>query len=141
MIRDFKRPKALPYRVGDVFAVPLGDGSYGFGQVLWDPPDYRAPTCSLLEFRAQEPTAELEEILTSRTLAVIHSSAEHLQTGHWQVCGHEEPIGDPFTGPCGDPRRGAVLWDGLEGLARAWFGCSPWNDCPRSDFLDRFLMP
>lgn len=33
-LRDHRTPKAVPWALGDFFAVPLRDGSFGFGQVI-----------------------------------------------------------------------------------------------------------
>lgn len=140
VISRHRRPKPKSYQAGDVFAVALGDSSYCFGQVLWDPEGFRAPTCSLLDCRANAPAEDLEEILTSRTLAILHCSSEHLESGRWIVCGRALVEEDPFSGPCGDPRHAGRFWDGLEGLARAWFGVNYWNDMRDPEFYGRFLL-
>ncbi|MCB9685933.1 MAG: hypothetical protein H6736_00100 [Alphaproteobacteria bacterium] len=132
VLRALRRPRALPWRVGDVFAVPLTDGSWAFGQVLWEQDlaagsGLRAPTCALLEHRAAALDVDLLDALTSRTLAILHVASDHLDRGRWRVVGHHDPVDDPFRGPHGRPGHGATSWDGLQELAEAWHGLAPWN--------------
>ncbi len=139
-VSAYRRPPRRPWEVGDVFAVPLDDGSFAFGQVLWE--DCREPTCALFEHRSVAPETDLDEALTSRTLAILHVSSEHLDAGEWQVVGRHPPMNDPFSGPCGRPGTvGCTSWDGLDTLANAWYGLTPWNVAYRDDYLEQFLMP
>jgi Immunity protein 26 len=140
-LKAHKRPKPTEWKIGDVFAVPLGDGTCSFGQVLWNRADFNAPTCALFEHRAASTAAALEEILTSRTLAILHVQSDSLDEGRWTVIGHADPINDPFSGPCGDPRKaGGTHWDGLETVARAWWGLDPWNVYYKPTYLDFYLL-
>ena len=132
-LRAYRRPAARPWRVGDVFTIPLPDGSSGFGQVLWEDTfaagsGVRAPTCALLDHRATGGVPELLELVTAPTVAILHVASRHLDRGTWRVVGNHPPVDDPFAGPHGRPGTpGAVSWDGLEVLAAAWFGLTPWN--------------
>lgn len=131
-----RRPKAKPWRVGDLFALPLGDGTFGFGQVLGD-----WPSCSLVELRAPSPAATPEAVLAARRLAILHVQRRSLDDGRWIVVGHASPAVDPFSGPCGHPYQvGGISWDGLEELAGAWWGLTPWNRYDREDYLDEYLL-
>ncbi len=141
-LKVHKRPKPKLWNVGDVFAAPLGDGTYAFGQVLWNPADFNAPTCALFEHRAATTSVAVDETLTSPTLTILHVQSDSLDEGRWQVIGNADPINDPFSGPCGHPHRvGGKSWDGLETLARAWWGLDPWNIYYKPTFLDFYLLP
>lgn len=141
-LKSHKRPKPKPWKIGAVFALPLGDGTHAFGQVLWNPPDFNAPTCSLFEHRAADTASDLDEILTSRTLCILHVQSESLDEGDWPIVGTADPINDPFTGPCGHPSKvGAIHFNGIEAMARAWWGFAPWNAYYKPDYLDFYLLP
>ena len=140
-LKAHKRPKPKPWCLGDVFAVPLSDGSNAFGQVLWSPAEVKAPTCALFEHRAPEANADLEEVLTSRTLSITHESSEPLDAGRWSVIGRHDVIDDPFGGPCSKPGEvGAIHSNTLESLAHAWWGLFPWNSWYKANYLDFYLL-
>lgn len=128
-LRAHKRPKAKPWKIGDVFAAPLGDGTFIFGQVLAE--QYRSPTCALFESRAKSTDVPLEEIVTSRTLAIFHEQPDALDEGRWVVIGSFEPVNEPYGGPCGDPFRvGGISTNQFVATARAYFGLETWNRRP-----------
>lgn len=147
LVKAHRRPPRFRWEVGDVFALPLSDGTFAFGQVLWEMnfakrSGLRAPTCALFEHRAgatddtHVPEVDLDEIVTSRTLVILHVASEHLDGREWVVIGRRPPMSDPFSGPCGEPGKvGSVSWDALDLLARAWHGLQPWNKN-----LDRYLL-
>ena len=146
-LRAHKRPKPRRWNVGDVFAVPLIDGSLGFGQVLWEQ-DFaagsglRAPTCALFELHASAAPGDLDEVVTSRTIAILHEPSRALDSARWQVLGNRPPANAPFSGPCGQPGKvGAVSGDHLEQLANAYHGLAPWNAYYKDDYLDFYLLP
>jgi hypothetical protein len=61
-IKRHKRPPRSRWAVGDVFAAPLVDGSFVFGQVLWEATfatgsGVRAPTVALFEHRRTDPVS------------------------------------------------------------------------------------
>jgi len=146
-IKQHKRPAPALWEVGDVFAAPLADGTFIFGQVLWEPvfekgAGVRAPTVSLLEYRLPRPDeVDIDEVVRSRTLAILHVQSHSLAEGRWRVVGRRPVTSDPFGGPCGRfGAVGSVCWDGLEILANAWYGLEPWNQYFRPDHLDQYLM-
>src|SRR6185312_4777670 len=144
IVKTYKRPPRFRWEVGDVFAVPLKDGSFGFGQVLWEQTfsertEIRAPTCALLDLRAQELPKSLGTALASRVVAILHVQSHHLDEQEWTVIGRDSPVADPFSGPCGHPGKvGSVSWDGLEVISGAWHGLEPWNDKYR---FEDYLIP
>jgi hypothetical protein len=145
-VSAWTQPERVPWAVGDVFAIPLADGTFAFGQVLWEydfgrNSTMRAPTCLLLGHRASTSAAETATLLASPAIAILHVSSENLDLGRWVVVGRAKPARRPFSGPCGRPDAvGSTSWDGLEILANAWHGLAAWNDYGRDDYLDRFLL-
>jgi hypothetical protein len=141
VVKAHRRPRRFQWEVGDVFAMPLPDGTFAFGQVLWEQ-DFakgsglRAPTCALFEHRAESAEADLDEVTTSRTITILHVDSDHLDRREWLVIGRRPPMNDPFSGPCGKPGTvGCVSWDGLDHLAQRWHGIAAWN----ANF-DEYLM-
>jgi len=132
------RPPATPWKVGDVFAISMADETFGFGQVLGK--HLEQPTCALFDARADRPLADIEEVVTSPTIAILHCDAKHLLSGRWQVIGNAPPVNDPWSGPCGHRSFGRT-WGGLGELAEAWFGLRPWNGLSDAKFYEGFLLP
>jgi hypothetical protein len=138
-----KRPPRVQWQVGDVFAAPLVDGSFAIGQVLWEMTfakgfQGRAPTVALFEHRTTSPAVvNLDDAITARTLAILHVQSDALDIGTWRVLGRRLVVDDPHSGPCTSRHGLRTSWDGLEILANAWYGLTPWTD----RYLDDFLMP
>jgi hypothetical protein len=146
-IKRFKRPPQIPWAVGDVFAAPLLDGSFAVGHVVWEATfaegfSVRAPTVALLALRATDlDGVDLDDAMTTRTLAVLHVQSDSLDSGAWRVLGRRPVVIDPFCGPDGKPGEvGSTSWDGFDILANAWHGLEPWNRFFRTDFLDQHLL-
>ncbi len=136
------KPKRQRWEIGNIFAVPLADGTWTFGQVVDSPGPELGATLALYEFRRPEPaiTAEMvEDIVTSRTLTILHTTSAAIEDGRFHVVGTGPILVDPAAGSQG-PRERGHSWDGIESVANAWYGLSPWNDCYDEDFLDRRIM-
>jgi hypothetical protein len=146
-VRKAKRPPRVAWVVGDIFAVPLGDGTFSFGQVLFEQKfatgsRVRAPTCVLLEHRAADLlSCDPTEILTSRSLAIFHELSTALDAAEWTVVGHAEPCADPRSGRCGIAGEvGSTSGGMLAGLARAYWGTEPWNVMADERYWDKLLL-
>jgi hypothetical protein len=137
-VRKYERPEARAWSVGSVFAVPLGDGSCAFGQVIFEEAfaagsGVRAPTCALFDHRGPDSKIDVEEILTSRTLAVLKELSTELDSGSWRVVGQHPPVAShALAGPTSGSQ--------LEPLARAWHGIDPWNVLHDERHWDRRLL-
>ncbi len=138
-----RRPRKAAWSVGDVFAVALKDASYAFGQVLHA--DAFGPSCVLFEHRSRNADPNVEEVLTSRSLAIFNVPSLALDTGRWRVIASAPLAESP------ERRPRDTYWDGLDALANAWFGLEPWNGFyerdgsftlyHRADYLDQMLLP
>lgn len=140
-----KVPPRSRWKVGDVFACPLLDGSFAFGQVLWESEPVsrqgiRAPLCSLHDLKTSLASVNLSAILKTRVVSILQTLGEELDSGRWRIIGSAVVRRNPFNGPCGRPGEvGSQSWDGYETLANAWFGLTPWNP-DGDDFLDEWLL-
>jgi hypothetical protein len=123
---DWRQPIEIDWKPGDVFALQLLNGEFGFGRVL----DSHYPTCALYEVTASDAKRPLGEIVGSRVLAHVRVGPDRLFDGRWPI------IGNTPLGPVERLRavfRGArQSWSGgtgelLEELANACNGLVPWN--------------
>ncbi|MFO0745007.1 MAG: hypothetical protein U1F43_04930 [Myxococcota bacterium] len=139
------KPKRQRWQIGSVFAVPLADGAWAFGQVvdLARPAPRRHAGPLRAPARAEPALApdEVLDVVTARTLTILHTTASGLDAdGVFRVVG-EGPIAlDPGSGPHG-PRAAGRSWDGIATVANAWYGLYPWNLLYAPVGLDRSIMP
>lgn len=106
-IKTRKAASKHKWAVGDAFAVPLPDGSYGFGRIVACPAAATA-VVELLRHRASVPLAGPDALSSGRIFAPVYVHALHtFEVGRWPIFGH-----DPgFRAPDHDELR-LVLWQG-----------------------------
>ncbi|NRF96136.1 hypothetical protein HQN89_35665 [Paenibacillus frigoriresistens] len=85
LLLSWKRPKPQKWKVGDIFSIPLGDGTFSFGQVLWE--QYRSPNCALFDCRDIE-ILPIEKIMTSYVISVLQLGPENLNSFDWRIVGN-----------------------------------------------------
>ena len=73
--------KKVRRRVGDVVAIPLGDGSYGFGRVL------RTPLVAFYDLRKSN-ISELQDVLCAPVAFIVAVMKYALNDGDWPVIGY-----------------------------------------------------
>ncbi|WP_367758216.1 Imm26 family immunity protein [Ammoniphilus sp. 3BR4] len=72
----YKRTKPQKWKVGDVFSIPLSDGTFSFGQVLWA--EYRSsPNCALFDCRSKE-ILPIEKIIAIFATAFFRGQVSRL---------------------------------------------------------------
>ena len=124
LLQGWKRPRSQPWKEGDVFAAPLGDGSFAHGQVLAK--KYGSPTCALLDVRRPEPVASVDEATSARVLAILHLGSDLLDQGVWRVLGNAPVVAAYDSGPQGDGYSvGNISYGGgwaLVDIAEAFYG-------------------
>ena len=134
-----KRPKKQKWKVGDIFQVPLENGTYGFGQVVWT--SYTHPVCGLFDINKTDvPT--LEEIVSNPFISILSLTPNSLDNHSWKVLGNmnvrvqKKDVPKKFIGITTDFTSGI-----LEELANAFYGVTPWNVFAEEDFFDEILLP
>lgn len=137
----WKQPKPQKWKVGDVFSIPLTDGTFCFGQVVWVP--YRtSPNCVLFDCRdTQIPL--IEKIVTSPVISVLSIVSEKLDSFDWTVVGNAVVNIEKSQVPKihrGELEVGSQSYSAgvLSDLAEAYYGLEPWNASLNNDEL---LMP
>ena len=134
--RASKRPKPQPWKLGDLFSIPLNATTFAFGQVLGT--HSTGPTLVLFEGRAPG-LLRADEILELGFITILHTDGICLDSKEFAVLGHAEPAVDAASGPWG--QGGTSTSDAvLKQFARVWYGLEPWNVLYREDYWDRLLF-
>ena len=139
--------RKIKWGSGDVFAVPLLDGTLAVGQVL---DLMRVNQVRLALYDERFPTLEaiaLEAVCHPENLiSLVASSREQLDYGVWKVIGNK-PVSVPVArhpneqfrhnGWVGATHYGAGL---VEAFLDAYHALRPWDNWFNPDFLDEFLV-
>jgi hypothetical protein len=138
--------RRLKWAPGDLFAVPLCDGSFGFAQAL-APVESWAVDFALLVLRSPAPELSNGAPQPSDALAVHASWKQTITGGHWGYVGACTLLVDPES--CPNQKLIATAnavgtshseWGLLEDMLSAYHGLFPWNLYPAFDF-DSYLLP
>jgi immunity protein 26 of polymorphic toxin system len=87
MTATAKAKRGQKPREGDVFAIPLGDGSYGFAQVA------RTGDYAFFDLQAGVPPP-IDEIVSRPVAFRVPLVSESASKGGWQPLGNRPPAGD-----------------------------------------------
>jgi hypothetical protein len=140
IIKIWQQPAPALWKTGDIFSFKLKNGHYGYGQVL-NKTEQNVPTCLLFSYQSNTEAENIQEVIESTAISILHVQENHLNEGKWKIVGNTNPLLPADAGPCG--ARGAIgsrQWDGLEILANAWHGLEPWNAFYKEDYLDEYLL-
>lgn len=141
-IAKINRPKPKSWNTGDVFFVPLCDGSFTFGQVL----NKNQCTCVVYEFRSLIPQSITQANFSGlKPISILHlSNGDFLNNGHWGILFNEKPTLNPDSGHGGKMNEiGSVSYGSckaLTDLAEAYWGLTPWNTLYKEDYYDKMLL-
>lgn len=137
----WKRPKPQKWKVGDVFSIPLSDGTFAFGQVVWA--EFKSfANCALFNCKETQ-IPSIDKIVASPIISVINATSIELDCFEWTVIGntavHIEKTQVPKMHR-GENEVGSLSYSGaaLSNLAEAYYGLEPWNAMLGTDEL---LMP
>jgi len=139
-----KRTRAID---GDVFLIPLLDGTFSIGQVI------KATTgvmnsvlCSLFNLRGERPKIDAGLLDPKLIVAVHFITAESLQKGAWIIVRNEAPNYDPndylpidqlaSKGWVGARVVGSGI---IDSLMNAYFCLRPWDNWHDPEYLDKLL--
>lgn len=140
-VKSWKQPRAFPWKVGDLFSMQLSPTLTAYGQVLDDFARYRWPSCVLFSLSTSGELATPEQVLQSTPISILHVQSDELDDQSWRVFANANPVLDAGSGPCGRlGTKGSSSWHGLDILAKAWFGLTPWNKFGEDCYLDKKLL-
>ena len=135
------RPEPFEWKTGDVFAIPLADKTFSFGQVL----DKKYCTCVLFDYKSDYPELSNSYFFELRPLSILHlSNGDLLNNGQWKVIFNEEVMLDPSKGYGGRfGTIGSISYGGctrMVDLANVYWGLQPWNVMFEEDYYDKLLL-
>jgi hypothetical protein len=130
--------------VGDVFLVPLKDGTLTAGQIL-DNPMRNVFSCSFYDERIG--SVETAPELHAKSLIALLAVTRHvLDDGRWIVVSHSPPRVEQSKWPNERYRNagwvGAKIYDAelVQDFLNAYFGLSFWDDYHDPNYLDGLLL-
>lgn len=141
--------KRQKWKVGDLFKIPLADGSASLGHIVAQERQMlNSVTCAFYDVRAPETSLpEVQQLPSDEALiACLFTTHDLLDNGAWSVIGHSPPQISRKHLPYEDCRSNG--WVGAKmrgsGVVRrfldAYYCLAPWNDWADPKYLDAFLI-
>ena len=132
------------FAAGDIFGIPLPDGSFAAGQVLGREREaLNSLGCAFFPDRVKAG----DPVSLSDPIAVLLVTPDLLNKGIWPVVSRDEPTVLPQDRPY--ERFRAAKWVGakivgsgnLQKLLAAYHGLAAWDDGHDPNYLDPLLLP
>ncbi len=138
--------KKQKWGIGDIFLVPLEDGTFSVGQVVaQDKEALNSVVCIFTMVRVEGADADISIDLDD-VVSALFTTPDLLNSGDWLVVRNEEPIPvDKFfdikklksEGFLGVKVIGSEI---VIKLMDACFGLYPWDGFYEPDYLDKLLL-
>lgn len=145
LVKNFKRPKKQKWTVGDIFYVPLSNGSFSYGQIIKDNDGF--PTCCLFELNSNEIN-DINSIINSKIVSVLPISPYSLDNHSWKIIGSTGVVINVEEVVKGQPKKykrritqNTFGDDSLKNLSEALNGIRPWNENVNENEYDKMLLP
>ncbi|MDQ0971511.1 hypothetical protein QFZ31_001389 [Neobacillus niacini] len=145
LVRNFKRPKKQKWAVGDIFYVPLSNGSFSFGQIIKDNDGF--PTCCLFNMNSNE-IKDINSIISTNIVSVLPISPNSLDNNNWKIIGSTEVRVNVEEVVKGQPKKykrritqSTFPDESLRNLSEAIIGIRPWNENVDEEYYDKMLLP
>jgi hypothetical protein len=135
------RPKPKQWDTGDVFAIPLTEKTFTFGQVL----NKKYCTCALFDIHSKNAILPVLEFKKLNPISILHlSNGDLLNNGQWQIIFNQEVTLNPDGGSGGKfGTIGCVSYGQcgvMADLAKAYWGLIPWNVMYDEYYYDKILL-
>jgi len=141
--------KRQNWKVGDLFKIPLGDGSASLGHIVAQERQMlNSVTCAFYEVKVPDTCPPDAPPLPndSTLIACVFTTHDLLRNGVWPLIGHTSPQLPRKYLPHEDCRRSG--WVGAtmhgSGIVRqfldAYYRLAPWDDWADPKYLDSFLI-
>lgn len=141
--------KSKKWGIGDVFAIPLADGTAGFGQVLSIEPEamnsFVGAVYDIKALAGEVPTPF--ELVSCHVLSVLFITRDLLDSGRWLVIAQREALDPEKFVPLRSLRAQRFVGAKVIGsanvtrLLNAYFRLAPWNMMKDPEYFDRLLLP
>lgn len=138
--------KRVSWAAGAVYAVPLGDGSYGLAQAI-DAMMVNVIYVALFAARVPELPAAPPPLRREAVVALTATWRQHLNRGDWPYIGEAATVVRKGAFPSEQFAKagyvGARHYDAglLAKFLAAYHGLLPWNVMHVEDYYDRLLAP
>lgn len=140
---SFKRSR---WKAGNVYALPLADGSFGIAQAIVASPGIPGVVnVAVFDYRYRALAECRNTVARANVIALLGTFRAEMNGGWWAPVGWAEPcVGvDEFmnvqlNGGVGHTHHGGGV---IEGLVSAYHGLLPWNAMYREDYYDSLLAP
>jgi hypothetical protein len=136
-LKKWKRPPRQKWKVGDVFSIPLLDGSFSFGQIIGTHLTAKSPIMALFEIRQTADKITVAHLLEARVLSVWNSDDEDLSNHKYKVLFNAEIIISPDKVKDKKESGGATM----DNLANVYFGIEPYNVMADEYYYDDYWQP
>lgn len=135
------------WELGSVFAVPLSDGTFTFGQVLEEGGD--VITAGFFATCSPTPETNLQSLDKKRLFSILEITCNHLEQGEWKEIGKKLPVVWKWRFPnfkhrlfhngVGSKSYTSAL---VQEFINAYFGLIPWNHYVKmpDNYFDGFLL-
>ena len=141
-----KKSKQQNWSKGDIFLVPLSDGTFSVGQVISNIfRSHDSVICAYLLTRVENE--RIKPILDKdKTVAMLLTTCDLLDAGTWSIVGHEPPILNPNNFNLEHLSTGDFVGVDIIGsgvvmkFMEACFGLYPWDGFYKKNFLDSLLL-
>ena len=136
------------WKNGDVFLVPLLDGTYAVGQVIGKTKEaLNSAVCAFFDIRLTEGAAEnIEELTDDLLVALKFSSVGLLDAGEWEVVDNRTPLDTRKYIDLDQLAKNGYINVRIVGsailseLMNAYYALSPWDAFYDPQYLDKLLI-
>ena len=131
--------RSQKFGAGDLFAIPLLDGTLGLGHIV-NCRRYSA-NCALFAWRSTDPNSLLDDFDAEprKPLTILALTTNHLTDGSWPIIGHRQPVYYGFSVPT---EPGTSYTSGAApGLLAAYHGLEPWDGMFDPRYYEKQLIP
>jgi hypothetical protein len=142
---DLMPKRKQKWDVGDVFLIPLNDGTKAIGQIVGRVPSFlNSVTCAFFNLRVKDATecaGTLENaIRPERIFSVLFCTRDLLDSGSWEIVTRRPVyLPDGFVPRTGTGAR--MIGSGIiNKFLNAFYGLTPWDEWKNPCYLDGLLI-
>jgi hypothetical protein len=139
VLKSWKRPKGVKYKVGQVFSVPLRNEQYMFGQVVGLNTLGISPVYVLFELIQEKKIVEFEQLIVSPIAAASVVDGTLINNRTFEILGEFELLADSEIIP--NYRKGHSTSDSIiQRIGNAYYGLIPWNVMYKETYYNDYLI-
>jgi hypothetical protein len=138
--------KKVEWNFGDIFLIPLLDGTFNVGQVL-DLRIINCVRCAIYDERCKAAQPDTNELCKQNNLlSLVECTREQLDFSVWKIVGNSKVVIPIERFPNENFRNnnwiGSKTYDAaiIEDFVNAFYALQPWDDWGDPNYLDKFLI-